>query len=160
MTETPRDPQAGVAGALQDLSDNSRALVRYELTAVQREMWEKAKQGAPAFGLLAAAGLFGILSVAASFKLSLRSLDKVLPPGAAAFTAAAGYGLAAGAAGAAGLRELKKIQPLAPVETAREAAETAGEAAETAREKAKQTAKSPRESARTAAGKAQRAARR
>lgn len=129
MTETPRDAQAGVASALQDLSDNSRNLVRAEITAAQREMLAKAKQGGPALGLLAAAGLFGIMSVAASFRLSLRLLEKVLPPAAAAFTAAAGYGLAAGAAGTVGWREFKKAQPLLPVETVRDAASTVAETA-------------------------------
>lgn len=43
MTETQREAQEGVAGALRDLSDNSRALVRHEIAAAQQEMWEKAK---------------------------------------------------------------------------------------------------------------------
>lgn len=133
MTETQREAQEGVAGALRDLSDNSRALVRHEIAAAQQEMWEKAKQALPAAGLLAAAALFGVLSAAASFRLSVRLLEKSLPPGAAAFTAAAGYGVAAGVAGTMGIQRLWRIQPLFPAETARETvktvADTTGQAA-------------------------------
>lgn len=42
MSETPQEAQAGVADALRDLSDNSRALVRHEIAAAQQEMWDKA----------------------------------------------------------------------------------------------------------------------
>lgn len=124
MSETPQEAQAGVADALRDLSDNSRALVRHEIAAAQKETLAKAKQALPATGLLAAAGFFGVLSAAASFRLSIRLLEKALPPAAAAFTAAAGYGLAAGAAGAFGVQRLRTVQPLFPAETARETVKT------------------------------------
>jgi hypothetical protein len=127
MGETPQEAQAGVADALRDLSDNSRVLVRHEIAAAQQEMWGKAKQALPAAGLLAAAAFFGVLSAAASFRLSIRLLEKGLPPAAAAFTAAAGYGVAAGAAGAVGMRRLRQIQPLFPTETARETVKTAAD---------------------------------
>lgn len=133
MSETPQEAQAGVADALRDLSDNSRALVRHEIAAAQKETLAKARQALPAAGLLAAAAFFGVLSAAASFRLSLRLLEKSMPPAAAALTAAAGYGVAAGAAGAVGIQRLRAIQPLFPVETARETvktvADTTGQAA-------------------------------
>jgi hypothetical protein len=131
MTETPQEAQAGVADALRDLSDNSRALVRHEIAAAQREMWGKARQALPAAALLGAAACLGMLSAAASFRLSIPLLEKALPPPAAAFTAAAGYGVAAGAAGALGIQRLRQAQPLFPAETARQAANAA--AAATAR---------------------------
>jgi hypothetical protein len=129
MSETPQEAQAGVADALRDLSDNSRALVRHEITAAQQEMWDKAKQAMPAAGLLAAAAFFGVLSAAASFRVSMRLLEKTLPPAAAAFTAAAGYGVAAGVAGAMGVRRLHQIQPLFPAQTARETVKTVADTA-------------------------------
>jgi len=122
MTETPEEAQAGVTSALRDLSDNSRALVQHEIAAAQKEMWGKAKQALPAAGLLGAAAFLGVLSAAASFRLSIQLLEKAMPPEAAAFTAAAGYGVAAGVAGALGVQRLRGIQPLFPVETARETA--------------------------------------
>ena len=128
MTETPQQAQAGVADALRDLSDNSRALVRHEITAAQREMWDKAKDALPAAGLLGAAAFFGVLSAAASFRLSIRLLEKGLPPATAAFVATAAYGAAAGAAGIAGAKRLRELPPLLPTETARESVKTAADA--------------------------------
>ncbi|HZR48103.1 MAG TPA: phage holin family protein [Streptosporangiaceae bacterium] len=132
MTEAPRQAQAGVAGALNELSDHSRALVRHEIAAAQREVLANLKGGLPAFALLGAGGLLGVLSVAASFRLSLRLLEKVLSPTAAAGTATAGFGLAAGATTVAGLRLMRDVPPLFPVETARDAARTVAQTAEQA----------------------------
>jgi hypothetical protein len=129
MTETPQEAQAGVTDALRDLSDNSRALVRHEIAAAQQEMLQKAKQALPAAGLLGAAAFFGVLSAAASYRLSVRLLEKGLSPAAAAFTAAAGYGAAAGAAGVLGMQRLRQARPLFPAETARETASTVADAA-------------------------------
>lgn len=134
MTETPQQAQQGVADAVNNLSENSRALVRHEIAAVQNEMWAKAKQALPAAGLLGAAGFFGVLSAAAAYRLSIRLLEQTMPPAAAAFTATAAYGAAAGAAGAIGFRQLREMPSLFPAETARETAETARD---TARETAK-----------------------
>jgi putative superfamily III holin-X len=128
MTETPEQAQAGVADALHDLSDNSRALVRHEIGAAQREMLGKAKQALPALGLLGAAAFLGTLSAAASFRLSVRLLEKTLPPATAAFVAAAGYSVAAGAAAALGIQRLRAVQPLFPAETARDTARTVADA--------------------------------
>lgn len=132
MTETQREAQQGVDDALHDLSDNSRALIRHEIEAAQQEMRDKAKQALPAAGLLAVAGAFGLLSAASIYRLSLRLLEKNLPPATAACTAAAGYGVIAGAAGAAGVVWLRELWPLVPAETARETADTARTVAGTA----------------------------
>lgn len=83
-------------------------------------MWDKSKQALPAAGLLAAAVFFGVLSVAASFRLSIRLLEKSLQPVGAAFAVAAGYGMAAGVVGALG-------NPPLPAETARETVKTAAD---------------------------------
>jgi hypothetical protein len=99
------------------LSDNSRALVRHEITAAQREMRDKAKDALPAAGLVGAAAFFGVLSAAASFRLSIRLLEKGLPPATAAFVATAVYGAAADAAGVAGAKRLRELPPLLPAET-------------------------------------------
>lgn len=125
---TPQDAQAGVADALRDLSDNSRTLVRQEVASAQREMWGKARQAAPALAMLAGAACFAAASAAASFRLSLRLLEKSMSPAAAAFTATAVYGAAAGAAGAAGLWRLRQAGPLFPEATARQAADDVAEA--------------------------------
>ncbi len=64
MSETPQEAQAGVADALRDLSDNSRVLVRHEIAAAQKEMWDKVRRALPAAGLLGAAAFLGVMSAA------------------------------------------------------------------------------------------------
>jgi hypothetical protein len=127
-TPTPQEAQAGVAGALRDLSDNSRTLVRQEVAAAQREMWDKARQAAPAIALLAGAACFAAASAAASFRLSLRALEKSMSPTSAALTAAAVYAAAAGAAGTFGVWRLRQAGPLFPADTARQAAQDVADA--------------------------------
>ena len=91
MSETPRE---GVADAARGLPDNTRVLVRHEIAAAQRELLDKARHALPTIGLLGAAGFFGVLSASAGYRLSVRLLEKSLPPATAAFVAAAGYGWA------------------------------------------------------------------
>ena len=121
-----------MANALRDLSDNSRALVRHEIAAAQKETLGKAKQALPAAGLLGAAAFFGLLSAAASFRLSILLLEKGLSPATAALIAATGYGVAAGAAGTVGIQRLRAIRPLLPAETARETVKTVADTAASA----------------------------
>jgi Putative Actinobacterial Holin-X, holin superfamily III len=131
MSETPQTPQEGIADALGDLSEQTRVLVRREVDAAQREMWAKAKAAAPALALTAASGALGLFAAAAVYRLSVRLLEKGLPPATAAFLAAVVYG--AGAAGTAivAIRQLGELPPLFPAETAQETgtiiAETAAE---------------------------------
>jgi hypothetical protein len=125
MSETPQEAQEGVADAVHGLSDNTTVLVRHEIAAVQREMLDQARQARPAIGLLGAAGFFGVLSAAAGYRLSVRLLEKRLPPAAAALVAAAGYGVAAGAAGSLGIQRLRGSRPLVRSETVRQAITTA-----------------------------------
>jgi hypothetical protein len=124
MTETPESAQAGIADALQELSENSRVLVRHEISAAQQEMWTKAKDSAPAFGLLAATGGLGLFAAAASYRLSMRLLEKLMPPVPAALAAAVGYGAGAAYLAVLAARRLRELPPLLPTETARHARET------------------------------------
>ena len=55
MSETSDAPRDGVAGALHDLPDQSRALVRRQIRGGQQEMWDKYWQSGPAPALLAGA---------------------------------------------------------------------------------------------------------
>lgn len=129
---TPQEAQAGVSDALQDLSDNTRLLVREEVAAAQRETWDKVRRAAPGLALLAGASCFAAAAAAASFRLSLHLLEKSLSPTSAAFTATAVYGAAAGTAGALGVWRLRQAGPLFPVDTARQAA---GDIADAARQR-------------------------
>jgi hypothetical protein len=148
MSETSQEAQEGVADAVRGLSDNTRTLVRREIAAAELEMLGKAKQAMPSVALLGAAGLFGVLSLAASYRLSVRLLEKSMPPATAALVAATGYGAAAGASGAVGIQRLRADKPLVPVETVRAAVSAAagkvkavaGSAAKTATDTAKKAA--------------------
>ena len=160
MSETQQEAQEGVADAVRDLSENTKTLVRREIEAAELEMLDKAKQALPAIGLLGAAGFFGVLSLAASYRLSVRLLEKAMPPATAAFVAAAGYGAVAGASGAVGIQRLRSAEPLVPAETMRTTAKAAaGKAkavADTAKSAATDTAKraAAGTTAKTAADKA------
>jgi putative superfamily III holin-X len=146
MSETPQEAQEGVADAVQGLSDNTRALVRHEIVAAQKEMLGKVKQALPAAGLLGAAAFFGVLSAAASYRLSIRLLEKGLSPATAALTATAGYAVAAGAAGAMGIQQLRAAPPVLPTETVKAAAvkaKTTATKAKVAATKAKTAAGKP-----------------
>jgi hypothetical protein len=128
MAETPETPQAGIAEALGDLSDQTRVLVRHEVEAAQREMCEKAKASAPALVLLVAAGALGLLAAASSYRLSLRLLETRLSPPAAALAATLAYGGGAACAAVLAARQIRQLPPLFPAETARQAREAVTEA--------------------------------
>lgn len=144
MSEPQQSPQAGIAGALTDLSEQTRVLVRDEITAAQRETWSKLKATAPALGLLGGAGVLGLAASASAYRASLRLLERWLPPAGAAFVATALYGGGAAAAGFAGVQELRRLPVPFPAEavqhagaaveeTAAEVRRTAGGSAGTAR---------------------------
>jgi hypothetical protein len=139
MSESTEQAQEGVADAVQGLSDNTRALVRHEIVAAQKETLGKVKQALPAVGLLGAAAFFGVLSAAASYRLSIRLLEKGLSPATAALTATAGYAVAAGAAGAVGIQQLRATPRVLPTETVKATATKA----KTAATKAKTAADKP-----------------
>jgi hypothetical protein len=146
MSETSEQAQEGVAGAVRGLSDNTRALVRHEIVAVQKEALGKVRQAWPAAGLLGAAAFFGVLTAAASFRLSIRLLEKSLSPATAALTATAGYAVAAGAAGAMGIQQLRAAPSVLPGETVKAAAakaKTTATKAKTAASRAKTAASKP-----------------
>lgn len=126
MSEPQQSPQAGIAGALTDLSEQTRVLVRDEITAAQRETWSKLKATAPAIGLLGGAGVLGLAASASAYRASLRLLERWLPPAGAALVATALYGGGAAAAGVAGVQELRRL----PVPFPTEAVHHAGAAVE------------------------------
>ena len=128
MSETSQAPQEGIAEALHDLSDSTAALAKREARAALRETWQKARQNGPAGALLAAAGVLAMLAAASSYQLSLRLLEKRLPPATAALVATAGYGAAAVAAGALGYARLRTAPLPLPTQTARETAGAVAEA--------------------------------
>lgn len=125
--ETPPTPQVGMAQAVGDLSEQARRLVRQELGVAEREIRDKVTEIAPALALGAAAGGLGLLAAASAYRLSLRFVEKRLPPAAAAFAATLGYGGAAAGAAVLAARRIRRMPPLFPVGTARQASEAVAE---------------------------------
>jgi hypothetical protein len=60
--------------------------------SARREMAVKAKQGVPALRMGAVAGTLGVMAAAASYRLSVLLLEKVMPSETAALTATVVYG--------------------------------------------------------------------
>jgi hypothetical protein len=119
--ENPETPQAGVAEALNNLSDQTRVLVKSEIDSALRETWEKAKRSGPPAALLAASGVLSLFAAASAYRLTLRLLEKRLSPAGAAFAATVGYGAVAACAGVFGFRALREVPLPLPTQTAREA---------------------------------------
>jgi hypothetical protein len=129
MTDTSGSPESDFTEAVQDLSDQTRLLVRREITAALREMAGRAKQGIPAAALLASAGVFGIFTIVSSYRLSLRLLERRLSPAAAAMVAVAGYGTGAACAAAAAAVQLRRTPLPVPSRTTRDASQAVASAA-------------------------------
>jgi hypothetical protein len=117
---TSDDPSAteGLAAALGDVTDRTRDLVRVEIDAIRREMREKALASLPAMSMLGLAAGAAIMATASSYRLSLRLLERMLPPAPAATVAVAGYGGLATVAAIAGARRMRQAPIPFPAETA------------------------------------------
>lgn len=99
--------------------DDLQKITRYVIDSAQQEVADKAKRSVPALRMVAVTGTFGVLAAAASYRLSVLLLEKVMPPEAAALTATLAYGGGAGCAAVVTLRRLRETQVPLPVDTAR-----------------------------------------
>jgi cobalamin synthase len=79
-------------------------LTQYVIDSAHQEVATKAKKSVPALKMGAVAGTFGVLAAAASYRLSVLLLEKVMPSEAAALTATVAYGSGAGCAAVVALR--------------------------------------------------------
>jgi hypothetical protein len=123
-------PEAGIAEAFSDLSEQTAALVRRELHAARDETWAKAKAAAPGVALLAGSAALGLLAAASGYRLSLRLAEKMVSPATAALLATVVYGAGAGVAASAGIARLRSVEPPVPTQTAAAAGATLREAAQ------------------------------
>lgn len=106
---------------LRGLSEDISALVRHEVQRGQAEMAAKARQAAKGSALIAAAGVLAAGAAGTSTALLIRTLDRVMPPRAAAAAATAGLAGAAAALAFFGLAALRPVRPLLPQQTIRAA---------------------------------------
>lgn len=128
MTDSA-SPQAGIADALAQLSEETRVLVRNELRSAQQEVWEKAKAAAPALALVGGGIALGAAASASAYRFVLRVLERATSPGFGALLATAGFGAGAFVALSAGIDQLRDVELPLPSETVREATGDAAQAA-------------------------------
>lgn len=121
-----------MAEALHTLTDETQLLARREMRAALDEMWAKARASGPALGLLAAGGCCGLFAAASGYRLSLRLLERRLPPASAALVAALGYGTAAACAAALGIQRLRQVPLPIPSGTAQQASQAVAAAVDEA----------------------------
>jgi hypothetical protein len=124
MTEPDHTPQAGIADAFAQLSQETATLVRQEINAAKTEMLDRLTKLAPGAGMLAAGGAAALFAAASAYRLSLRMLEARMSPTKAALLATTLYGAAAAALIPAALRQIKEAPvpfPADTVETTRQA---------------------------------------
>lgn len=129
MADMQNAGQDSMAEALHTLTDQTQKLARREIRSALRETWQKASASGPALGLLAASGVCALLAAASSYRLSLRLLEKRLPPASAALAATMVYGGAAAAAATLGIKWLRRLPPPVPAQTAQQAGQAVAAAA-------------------------------
>lgn len=117
MTEPEHTPQAGIADAFAQLSQETATLVRQEIQAAKTEMVDRLTKLAPGAGMLAAGGAAGLFAVASAYRLSLCLLEARMSPTKAALLATTLYGAAAAALITAALRQIKVAPAPFPAET-------------------------------------------
>jgi Putative Actinobacterial Holin-X, holin superfamily III len=117
MTEPEHTPQAGIADAFAQLSQETATLVRQEIQAAKTEMVDRLTKLAPGAGMLAAGGAAGLFAVASAYRLSLRLLEARMSPTKAALLATTLYGAAATALITTALRQIKEAPAPFPAET-------------------------------------------
>ena len=130
MSNADSNPEVGIAGAVNDLTEQTAALVRQEIDSAKSEMVEKVTQWVPAIGLIAVAAGSGVFATASLYRLTTRFAEKVLPPSLAAMVSTAGFGSLAFVSARRATREIRQAPRPVPSETVHTAtdrlADTAG----------------------------------
>jgi uncharacterized membrane protein YqjE len=117
------DPrERGVGELVKDLASQTSTLVRQEIQLAQAEVTEKGKVAGKGAGLLAAAGVFGLLALGALTAGLIALLDKAMATWVAALIVMALWAIVAFVLAKAGQKALQQATPPAPqtVETVKE----------------------------------------
>ena len=123
------DAQTHIAQTVQELSDDTRTLVRAEVDAARRELMDRLSAEAPGAALATAAGGLGVLAAASPPRMGLRLLQRRPGPVGAAFTAPPLYTAAAVTAAVGAYRLLRAAPAPWPAATARQTVVQAAESA-------------------------------
>ena len=112
----------GIGELIQDLASQTSTLVRQEIQLAQAEVTQKGKTAGKGAGMLAAAGVFGLLSLIALTFALIWLLDKAMDAWIAAVIVMALWAVVAAVLAKAGQKALQDATPPAPqtVETVKE----------------------------------------
>lgn len=121
-----------MAEAIGGLTEQTRALVQREVAAARSEMWDKARASGPALALLGVSAALGLGAAASGYRWTMRFLEKMMPPAAAAAAGVVLYGLGAGVAAVAAADRLRDLPAPLPTHTVQATGEAVAEAARAA----------------------------
>jgi hypothetical protein len=117
------DPrERGIGELVKDLASQTSTLVRQEIQLAQAEVTQKGKVAGKGAGLLAGAGVFGLLALGALTAGLIALLDKAMATWVAALIVMALWAIVAFVLAKAGQKALQQATPPAPqtVETVKE----------------------------------------
>jgi uncharacterized membrane protein YqjE len=114
--------ERGIGELVKDLASQTSTLVRQEIQLAQAEVTQKGKVAGKGAGLLAGAGVFGLLTLGALTAGLIALLDKAMATWVAALIVMALWAVIAAVLAKAGQGALKRATPPAPqtVETVKE----------------------------------------
>jgi tetrahydromethanopterin S-methyltransferase subunit C len=133
---SPELQDASLGELLKQLSEQTSTLVRQEIDLAKAEVTQKGKQAGAGAGMLAAAGVVGLLALGAVTAMFIALLDTAMATWLAALIVTVVYGAIAGVLALVGRKRLKAATPVMPeqtVETVKEDVEWAKTQARSAR---------------------------
>jgi uncharacterized membrane protein YqjE len=102
---------------LRQLSQETTRLVHQEIELAKAELTQKGKQAGMGAGLFGAAGVIGLLALAALTTCFILALDAVMPAWLAALLVAVVYGAIAAVLAMQGRNKVKQATPPVPEQT-------------------------------------------
>jgi uncharacterized membrane protein YqjE len=109
--------ERGFGELLKQLSEETTRLVRQEIELAKAELAQKGKQVGMGAGLFGAAGVVGLLALAALTTCLILALDAAMPAWLAALIVAAVYGVVAAVLAMRGRAKVKQATPPVPQQT-------------------------------------------
>ncbi|HET7572948.1 MAG TPA: phage holin family protein [Gaiellaceae bacterium] len=116
-----RGTSGGLGGAVRQVAEHATAIAKLEAKLALGEVARKAKALGLGAGLLAGAGLFGLLALVCGLAGGIAALALVLPVWAAILVVGGGLLLLSGLLGLVGLGLLKRGVPPVPEQAIHEA---------------------------------------
>jgi uncharacterized membrane protein YqjE len=109
--------QQPISDLLKQLSEETSNLVRQELALAKAEMTEKGKEAGKGAGMFGAAGIVGLLALAALTAFLIGVLDTGMPFWTAALIVTVVYAAIAGVLALAGRKNIQRATPPVPEQT-------------------------------------------